>query len=421
MISGLGIVASALLAYALIPRPSPPVKVTKHTLISDQTGRINKISALAGYVVEADAEFVTFDDSEEQKELEVARDNLQKVADELRASGVAIALPTFPDRLGGRIIQTGTFTPTSSDPPKKIEPLPEINGTSSESSSSTPKATAPKPPVDPAKFDLAIASANESIEECRRAMTDRELAIQETERAVATSKAIYDQAKADADRTKMLLNNGAVSANESSRKDNLAFSQKSIWDNNQARLTEEKAALESTRSNLRAFEKEIEDAKEAKAKAIANAPEPKPRALAPTPVPAKNQHFSRPAYVVSRPVSASTEPTKVIVDRNAKTEADEKLKKAKVALDDAEAAILARNFLAPRRLRVIKWLVTPGSTVKEGQPICEVEFLPAATKLPVAPQPEPALPEREPEPAIKGQLGRKPNIEESEKSRKIGK
>ncbi|MEQ1822221.1 MAG: hypothetical protein ABL949_06915 [Fimbriimonadaceae bacterium] len=426
IMSGIGVVASTLLVYGLIPHKSEPVskKVPTTTLYSDQDGVISKLAALEGYVVDESTDLVFFDDTAEQKELELAQQTLQKVADDLKESGVAIALPSFPDRLGGRIVHTGqSFSPAPAGP-KEIGSLPEVAGTPGESVPETnPKPTVPTVPVEAGKPIEAVLEATKRVDECRRIVTDGELAIQETQKAVDTAKAIYERAKEDADKAKMLLSNGAISANEATRKDSLSMSQKGIWENNQVRLKEEITALESNRNQLKEAEAALEKAKSAPAPIAKVAPVVQQPKTKPSINPSRTKRVvvPRPAFVVPRRIPASTEPTRVIVDNQAMKEADGRLESAKKAVDKAETLIAARQFPAPKRLRIIKWFVSPGGRVKKGQALCEVEVLPAVAKPKPEPKPELPIPEaNEPiisEPEISGPVGGKPNIEEAKRKR----
>jgi pyruvate/2-oxoglutarate dehydrogenase complex dihydrolipoamide acyltransferase (E2) component len=426
MISGIGVVASTLLVYGLIPhKPEPPLtKNPTTTLTSNQDGVISKLAALEGYVVDESADLVMFDDSAEQKELELAQQTLQKVADDLKQSGVAIALPSFPDRLGGRIVHTGqSFSPAPAGP-KDIGSLPEVSGTPVESvPEPTPPAVTPPVVADTNKPNEALLEATKRVDDCRKRVTDGELALQETQKAVDTAKAIYERAKEDADKARMLLSNGAISANEASRKDSLSVSQKGIWENNQERLQQELKALESDRADLKQAEAELEKAKSAPAPTRRITAEVRPKTkTAFSAARTKRVSFPKPAFVVPRRVPASTEPTRVIVDNQAMKAANSRLDSAKKAVDKAENLIAARQFLAPKRVRIIRWLVSPGGRVKKGQALCEVELLPAVPKP--KPKPESDLPVPDvklpttPGPEISGPVGSKPNIEEAERLRK---
>ncbi|MEQ1934419.1 MAG: hypothetical protein ABL962_11170, partial [Fimbriimonadaceae bacterium] len=270
LMAGGGLLASTLLAYAFFPRLGASATPRSHvaTLFADQTGTINRISALEGTVVEQGADLVFLEDTAEQQALEAAQAELQKVADELRASGVAIALPTFPDVLGGRIVQTRPMSSAPTETTKNLQPLPEVDGAKADVMPSSPSASSPSSPANVPALDAAIATATERIVTCRKLITDAELSIQETQKAVETARAIYEAAKVDADRSKMLYGNGAVSANESSRKENLALQQKGIWENNQERLAEERTALESRKADLAAAEGELTQASTAKTTAL---------------------------------------------------------------------------------------------------------------------------------------------------------
>ena len=82
--------------------------------------------------------------------------------------------------------------------------------------------------------------------------------------------------------------------------------------------------------------------------------------------------MSKPAYVKAEPAPAV--PTKVLVDKGAKIEADGQLTAAKLRFDRAEAALEVRKIVASRAGTILKVLVRRGDQLTAGTSIVTIRF-----------------------------------------------
>lgn len=399
----------AFAALATIPNSSQPkpgeVPVHEQRLLALTAGSVKQIVANEGQVVEAGEDIVMLDDAKEQEALIIAQAELQKLSSEARESGIAVTLPGPPAGLGGTIVQTGpmqvrpNFTPGK--PSKKVDPLPAIEG-----SDAAPGA---EPKADPKAIEKLRteaknkeASLRADAERYDKDIEDAKLELEEAQRAQETARIIADRAKLASDRAKTLLAQGAISLNENARLDGQTRLQQSVYDNSTKKVEEVQAKIATlTAERDKALDKASrvgEDLKEAEAQAVPKISQAKPSTKslpdvrsAPTP------RYSKPAVIIPHRPEASTAPAKVEIDKGAKIETDEKLKQAKIKLDEAESAVMAKRITAQRRMRIVRWLIKPSDALTPSTPVAVVEFLPEPKK-PAAPVP---APDPNPEKALK--------------------
>lgn len=384
------LVAAGIAAVTLIPRASniaTQPQAEGPRLLASAAGSVKEIISNEGQIVEKGEDMVMLDDAKEQEALLIAQGELAKLASEARESGIAVTLPEAPPGLGGTIVQTGPLRVNTSGSgiPKNVKPLPNVlpEGASSADPSPDPKAVASLK----SKANKEIAEAKAEADRYAREIEDAKLEVEEAERSKETSRIITDRAKQAADRGKMLLGQGAISVNESARLDGQLRLQQGILDAVAIRVDEAKSKIATLTA---AREKALQRAADAEAD-LKNAPAaatPKLSMVTPSP---KSQpevksatRYARPAVIVPRRPETSTAPAKVEIDKSAKRETDDKLSQAKRKIDAAENALLLRRITAPRRMRIIKWLIKPTDNLTTSTPIAIVEFLPEVMK-PVAP------------------------------------
>ncbi len=389
---GVIVVAGGIAAVAMIPRASntvSPPQVEGSRLISTGSGLVKQIITNEGQIVEKGEDMVMLDDTKEQEALLIAQGELAKLASEARESGIVVALPEAPPGLGGTIVQTGPLRVITggSGIPKNVKPLPNVlpEGASSADPAPDPKTVASLK----SKASKEIAEAKAEAERYGREIQDAKLELEEADRNRETSRIITDRAKLAADRAKMLLAQGAISVNENARLDGQLRLQQGILDAGTKRVDESKQKIATLTAERDKALKRSADAEEDLKNAPAAAT-PKLSVVTPTrkttPEAQSAPRYARPAVIIPRRPETSTAPAKVEIDKSAKRETDDKLGVAKRKIDAAEAALLLRRIAAPRRMRIIKWLIKPSDSLTTSTPIAIVEFLPEMKK-PAVPTP----------------------------------
>lgn len=399
---GLGVIAVAAIGFAIAKggtAPVPPIEQGEK-LIAQLDGEVVELVVAPGATVDAGLDLVMLDDAAAQEGLKVAQAELEKVLAETRASGVAIVLPDPPIGLGGRIVQTGPLHPETgvARAPKNVDPLPKVAGTGEASVEIEPKPN----PAEVARIkkaaeqEIADAKADEAY--LASEITNTKLELEEAQRAQETSRIITDRARLEVERGKRLLLEGAVSQNSQILRDNQLRAQEDILRKNQARVDEATSKLASLNEKL-----EQAQQRQSLAKAdLTSAPEkatPKIGSVTKLPVSPPEQMpkmptVRKPAFVIPHSPEASTAPAKVEINSEAKQETDERLQQAQNKLKIAEQAVFARRITAPKRIKIVKWLVKPTDRIKKGDEIAIIEYLPEAKgpdKAPPTPEtPKPA-------------------------------
>lgn len=391
---GIGVLAAAGVLAAVVnaPRvePRPPEGLR---FIATKDGQVKEILVRDGDIVEAGVDLVMLDDESAQKSLLLAQANLEKVMSEARGSGVAVALPGPPTGIGGTIVQSGPFSvptpatnPGPGKMPKNVKPLPEVSGTSDGATEIVPK---PNPGSltklkKEAEKEISEAKAEEAY--CESEIENAKLELEEAQKALETSRIITERAKYDSEQGKRLLNEGAISRNASIQRDGQLRAQEAILENNRKRSEEVNRKIDGLKANLAKATRNREQA-EADLKAAPEKATPKIETVKKVPftttAPKGAKPFVRkPASVIQRPFEGSTAPAKVEIDKTVKRETDTQLTEAKAKVTEAEKGVLDRRLSAPKKMKIVKWLIRPSDQVKSGQAIAIVEYLPetAVTK-----------------------------------------
>lgn len=401
---GWGVGAVALigvgLALASLPKSADRSSNGQKFLATKQ-GRIEELIFKEGSIVDRGVDLVMLDDDTAQEQLRVAQENLTKVMAGARGSDVAVALPGPPAGLGGRIVQTGPLnppTPSGNFPPpgkpdKNVKPLPGVSGAGDAVGELTPKPNTEELNKLRKEAEQEIEDAKAEEEFCNRELANAGMELEEAQRARDTSVSLTERAKKDVEDSRRLLFEGVISQNSFAQKEGQARMQQSLLDNATKRVEEAKGKIEQLTDAL-------DKAKKRKAEAeiaLASAPEkatPKVGTVTRDPIarPLPSRAISqKPAMIVPSNPEGSTAPAKVEIDQSAKLETDAQVSEAKTKLMEAEQAVLDRRITAPRRMKIVKWLVRPTDQVKAGQAIAIIEFLPEAkaepekTVTPVAP------------------------------------
>jgi hypothetical protein len=382
---------AVVFGIAAIPRTDSPKTSSGPQLIAQKEGRIMQLVLSEGEIAERGVDLVMLDDEQAQKALRLAQAELEQVMATAKGSDVAVALPAPPAGISGRIVQTGPLNPPrgslgggTSPLRKSINPLPRVEGTGDAVAEIEPKpdsGTLTKLRKE-AQQEIEDAKAEEQF--CLNEIENAKMALEEAQKANETSKAISDRAAKDVEDSRRLLAEGVISRNAFAQKEGQARMHASMLENNGKRVEEAQAKISQLNE---ALEKAKQRRTEAEAALVA-APEkatPKPSTVTKNHLPLTSGprpgFVRKPAVVLPGNPEGSTAPAKVAIDQGAKMEADAKVTLAKENLVKAENAVLERRISAPRRMLIKKWLVTPSETIKPGQAIAEVEYLPEETPV----------------------------------------
>lgn len=350
-----------------------------YELMANTKGTVRQVLVAEGATVQAGETLLLLDDDAEQRELVAARDDLDRLAQELQASGIAVALPPGTG-IGGRIVTVGPLP--KGDAPAAgqthLGALPPITGTPGPNTTPPAKsASAASAKEVLADIETKLAEAKAEVVQLQQRHTDSVTEAEEAGRNAAAAKVIADQRKQQAEKMRMLLREGVVSQVETSRAEAQYASAQGGYEASVKQAEDAKAAAEATlveagkaEGKVSQLEKDRQAAIDlvAKLDAIDKAPATAPAAA---PVPDRPMP-SKPAFVKSSP--ASNVPAKVEIDSGAKRDADAKLADAKKRVDDAEAAVLARKIVAPRAGKIVKVLVKVGDTIEQGKPVVVIQF-----------------------------------------------
>lgn len=377
MVAGLTLMATlGFLATRDNARAALPAGATE--LLATQEGVIGSVMVAEGQSFSEGDLLLAFDDQSEQAELTAAHEALQALASEVKATDVAVAI-TPPEGVSGRIVPIGPLRPV---PVPKVDPLPApIEGPNPTLPAVGPTGTTVEPkPSAKAELEATIAAAETELAEAktRKLNLEHQLAqlqseAEDAQKNADAGKVIAQQRKQHADKMKMLLAEGAVSQLEATKADvQYASAQggymvaQEMADAAAKKLKDAEAEIAAASAQIPTLEKSIELQRDV----LKKMPEP---ALSPTPELApplrevETRPVPKPATV--QPAPLPNLPTKVDVDKGAIREADQLLAGAKERVDKAEAALIARRILAPRKGKVLKLLVKPGDRVKPGQVI----------------------------------------------------
>lgn len=350
-----------------------------YELMANTQGTVRQVLVNEGARVQAGETLVLLDDDVEQKELVAARQDLDRLAQELQASGIAVALPPGTG-IGGRIVTVGPMP--KGDAPATgqthLGALPPITGTPGPNSAPAAKPDSAASAKDVlTEIETKLVEAKAEVVQLHQKHTDSVAEAEEAARNAAAAKVIADQRRQQAEKMRMLLREGAVSQVETSRAEAQYASaqggyEASVKQADEARATAETALAEAGKAEAKVtqLEKERQAAVElvAKLEALDRAP-----ASAPAAAPAIDRPMpSKPAFVKASP--APNVPAKVEIDSGAKRDADAKLADAKKRVDDAEAAVLARKIVAPRAGKIVKILVKVGDTIEQGKSVVVIQF-----------------------------------------------
>jgi len=350
-----------------------------YELMANTQGTVRQVLVTDGATVQAGETLLLLDDDAEQKELTAARADLDRLAQELQASGIAVALPPGTG-IGGRIVTVGPL-PKGNSPAQDqnhLGALPPITGTPG------PNTTPPAKPESAASeealladIETKLAEAKAEVVQLEQKHTDSVAEAEEAGRNAAAAKVIADQRKQQAEKMRMLLREGAVSQVETSRAEAQYASAQGGYEASVKQADEAKASAETAladagkaQAKVAQLEKERQAAVEliAKLDTLEKAP-----ASAPAAAPVIDRPMpSKPAFVKATP--APNVPAKVEIDSGAKRDADAKLAGAKKRVDDAEAAVLARKIVAPRAGKIVKVLVKVGDAIEQGKPVVVIQF-----------------------------------------------
>lgn len=370
----IGCTLMATLGYlAMRGQPHAALPEGATELVATLEGIVGKIHVAEGQeVVEGDL-LLSFDDQAEQDELANAHAALQELASEVQASDVAVAI-TPPEGVTGRIVPIG---PIWDNAPRRVDPLPAPE----------PGATPLLPPVQPEagpkpnpkrELEEAVTATESQLNEAKghilnvqhQLETARSEALDAQKNAEA-SKVMALQRKQHVDKMRMLLNEGAVSQLETAKAEAQYASIQGAYlvaQENANDLARKVKDLEGDLARTEAAIPQLEKLLDIQRTALKNTPEPKV-ALPESPPLREVETRPLPKPAIVQPTPLPSEPTKVEVDKGAIREADQLLAGAKERVDKAEAALIARRILAPRKGKVLKLLVKPGERVKRGQVI----------------------------------------------------
>lgn len=380
-VGGAGLALLALIGWlAVKPAPARSLAASPQQLLALTSGTVKEISVREGDVVSEGDQLLLLEDGPEQRELAAARAELERIAQESQAAGIAVALPPGFG-IAGRIVTTGNlkagpppFRPSASGATDNIGPLPPAEGPSD--GHGTPSSAKPVSP-DTRKSDLeqAIAEAKRSAADYRHKADEAGAVAEEAVRNAAAAKGIAEQRKREAEKMRMLLSEGAVSQVETSRSEAMAASTQGAYEA-AVRLAEESA---KQRDDLLVQAAKADAEAAAKEKEL-EAWKPAPKETTPSPrlVPevVRPDAIRQPAFVRREPSPPT--PAKVTVDKKAKEAADAKLEEAKLRLDRAETALNAKTIRSPRSGKVKRVLVKPGDAIRPG--LVLLEFEPTAEK-----------------------------------------
>jgi multidrug resistance efflux pump len=381
LVGGAGVAVLAAMGWlAVRPAPAQSLSGSPQQILALTSGMVKEISVREGDVVNEGDPLLILEDGPEQRELAAARAELERIAEESQAAGIAVALPPGLG-IAGKIVTTGNlkagpppFQPTSSGRTDNLGTLPPAEG-SSGTHASPPSAKPVTPGTQRSDLEQAIAEATGHAADFRHKAEEAGAAADEALRNAAAAKGIAEQRKREAEKMRMLLSEGAVSQVETSRSEAMAASAQGAYEA-AMRLAEESA---KQRDDLLA--------QAAKADAEAAAKQKELEAWKPTPIekPAPAPRFApemrpdasrQPAFVRREPSPPT--PAKVTVDKKAKEMADAKLEAAKLRLDRAETALNARTVRSPKSGKVKRVLVKPGDAIRPG--LVLLEFEPTAEK-----------------------------------------
>ncbi len=382
----LGTAILVALGYAATSRNLPwSPKEEGYELLALTSGVVKQVVVQPGQMVQKGDVLLLLDDTNEQQELADSRTELERVAAASQSAGIAVALPPPMAGLGGRIVTMGPLKGIKGEVPAlpkaedsgKVGTLPPVTG-----AGDAPEATeAPRPRTEldarVREMEEQVSTIQTSIVEMKQKADDAGAQLLEAERNAEAARVIADQRKKQAEKMRMLLGEGVVSQVETSRSEALAASAQGGYESALNQASEVKGARDAAsaevtklEANASKLEKDIVVAKATLSK-LAALPEAPPIASASTtrvPIP----QMSKPAYVKAEP--APPVPTKVLVDKGAKIEADGQLTAAKLRFDRAEAALEGRKIVASRAGTILKVLVRRGDQLTAGTSIVTIRF-----------------------------------------------
>lgn len=373
LVGAAGTVLLGLLGWAAFSRTPDLPPDAGYELLANTTGLIKDITVREGQEVHKGDLLLLLDDSAEQRALTVARTELDTLAQEAQSSNVAVAMPPGSG-IGGQIVQIG---PLPKGPPsERLGALPPVTETSR-------PASVPDDGIRQAAESNVrnLESKMEALQfqkiEVAQRRDDALNRAEEAQRNADASKVIADQRKKQSEKMQMLLAEGAVSRVEAARSESLYLSAQGGADAAQKMADEQRTAagrheaeLVAIDSQMTQLTREIAAAKELVAKA--------PKDVAPSaslpvgkPVPEASIP-NKPAFV--RSTQAPNIPAKVEIDKGAKRDVDDRLAAAKLKVDEAEQLIEGRRLVAPRDGVIVKVLVKPGDSLRQGQSVLVIRF-----------------------------------------------
>lgn len=398
---GIGLCAVVGAGFAIRPATSPAIHYPSSIaegqfldLVADKDGVVQGIAVTVGDELFERDELIFLDDKKEQELLTVAQAELQAVSQQMKGMDVAVALPS-QTMISGTFVSSGEpIFDRVSYPPKARGPitsLPPVEGTgkievrSGEPGSQTaPTSTTVESEAGP--DPKAVSKANEKIiaiqteiSDLERSLEDARMSLDEANRAVATSEGIAMQAKQEAERLRILLQQGVVPANKVSQAEANAMMATGNIDlakekSSQAsqRISQTEAEIEKAKGRLVVAKNDLKESEVVqRTKKVVALTSPFSSSESPA-----NLTQQRPGRVVLKSSAPQPIPTKVNLDLSAMSAADTQLDAVQEKVDKAEQELLSRRILAPQGMRVVEILVKPGQAVKKGQVVARFEKVP---------------------------------------------
>jgi multidrug resistance efflux pump len=228
-------------------------------------------------------------------------------------------------------------------------------------------------------LDKKIEVAKSDVIELRQHQQAAHEEASEAQRNADAAKVMAEQRAKQAEKMRALLREGAVSQVDTSRAEAYAASAQGGYEVAKKQFDDLLAA--ETQYGQQALETEgriaqmERDRVAAKTKAeAASTPTTDLKPFVPQTInpSVESSSVRKPAFVAVKP--AANVPAKVVVNKDAKTEADSKLKAAKEKIDAAEKRLLERRISAPRAGTILKVLVKPGDSITPGHVIVLIKY-----------------------------------------------
>jgi multidrug resistance efflux pump len=395
VLMGLWSLALAGTALSLNNRPDPTKPVVEKTnpnatfLLAEAEGTIKALGAKEGDEVPEGVEIVFLNDEEELAAMETAQAHLQEVASKLRNMDVATVEP-IQAPIGGAFISVpcvipsvnpGTFAQTPPPQRGSIPELPGVSGTPIQQTES-PTATTTKPNKE---LEEKVLEARTKLEDLNAMRDNYRMALEEVQKNIGPAEIAAKQTQDEADKQRMLLQQGVVPANKVSMAESQALQAKILLEQYKKQSAEAKSQLETVEMQIEAVKVELSVAekalKDAPTVVVSTPNSNSNKSTAQLPIPERSGATSSAPRVVFKPSEPPPIPAKVDVDLSAIQEGSEDINQAKAKVDEAEAKLLMRRIRAPKGMKIVRLLVKPGDKIRKGQPIAEFVPVPELDKF----------------------------------------